>query len=178
MLRNGHVRFGGRVGETDRRQRRHRAPARPNLLIPLKGGAAQASFSSRRPTSPSAVVSAPAETVGWVARRFGRVLDVAARRAGRRLRVADEVERKAAEPLAPAAAVASAARVGLSADARLSGHVSSDGGAVDVPPASSGVVPSDESRASRDDQSTRKRPYRSAYPSSYPDVYTETKEVS
>ena len=30
MLRNGHVRFGGRVGETDRRQRRHRAPARPN----------------------------------------------------------------------------------------------------------------------------------------------------
>jgi hypothetical protein len=29
MLRNGHVRFGGRVGETDRRQRRHRAPARP-----------------------------------------------------------------------------------------------------------------------------------------------------
>jgi len=30
MLRNGHVRFGGRVGETDRRQRRHRAPARPD----------------------------------------------------------------------------------------------------------------------------------------------------
>ena len=31
MLRNGHVRFGGRVGETDRRQRRHRAPARPSV---------------------------------------------------------------------------------------------------------------------------------------------------
>ena len=30
MLGNGHVRLGGRVGETDRRQRRHRAPARPN----------------------------------------------------------------------------------------------------------------------------------------------------
>ena len=30
------------------------------------------------------IVSAPAETVGWVARRFGRVLDGAARRAGRR----------------------------------------------------------------------------------------------
>jgi hypothetical protein len=30
MLGNGHVRFGGRVGETDRRQRRHRAPARPD----------------------------------------------------------------------------------------------------------------------------------------------------
>jgi hypothetical protein len=34
MLRNGQVRFGGRVGETDRRQRRHRAPARPNHLTP------------------------------------------------------------------------------------------------------------------------------------------------
>jgi len=32
MLGNGHVRFGGRVGETDRRQRRHRAPARPDLV--------------------------------------------------------------------------------------------------------------------------------------------------
>ena len=30
MLGNGQVRFGGRVGETDRRQRRHRAPARPD----------------------------------------------------------------------------------------------------------------------------------------------------
>ena len=30
MLGDGQVRFGGRVGETDRRQRRHRAPARPN----------------------------------------------------------------------------------------------------------------------------------------------------
>ena len=52
------------------------------------------------------VVSAPAETVGWVARRFGRVLDGAAQRAGRRLRIADEVERKAAESLDPAAAAA------------------------------------------------------------------------
>lgn len=31
MLGNGHVRYGGRVGETDRRQRRHRAPARPDV---------------------------------------------------------------------------------------------------------------------------------------------------
>jgi hypothetical protein len=30
MLGNGQVRFGGRVGETDRRQRRHRAPTRPD----------------------------------------------------------------------------------------------------------------------------------------------------
>jgi putative transposase len=31
MLGNGHVRFGGRPGETDRPQDRHRAPGRPNL---------------------------------------------------------------------------------------------------------------------------------------------------
>jgi putative transposase len=30
MLGNGHVRFGGRPGETDRPQDRHRAPGRPN----------------------------------------------------------------------------------------------------------------------------------------------------
>ena len=30
MLGNGHVRFGGRPGETDRSQARHRAPGRPN----------------------------------------------------------------------------------------------------------------------------------------------------
>ena len=31
MLGNGHVRFGGRPGETDRLQDRHRAPGRLNL---------------------------------------------------------------------------------------------------------------------------------------------------
>ena len=31
MLGNGHVRFGGRPGETDRSRGRHRAPGRPNL---------------------------------------------------------------------------------------------------------------------------------------------------
>ena len=36
MLGNGHVRFGGRVGETDRRQRRHRAPARPDPSPPSR----------------------------------------------------------------------------------------------------------------------------------------------
>jgi hypothetical protein len=49
------------------------------------------------------VVSAPRETVGWVARRFGRILDGAAERAGRQLRVADELERQAAESLPSAA---------------------------------------------------------------------------
>jgi hypothetical protein len=53
------------------------------------------------------VVSAPRETVGWVARRFGRILASAAGRAGRRLRIADELERQAADtPTATAAAAA------------------------------------------------------------------------
>ena len=33
MLGNGHVRLGGRAGETDRRKRRHRAPARPTTEL-------------------------------------------------------------------------------------------------------------------------------------------------
>jgi hypothetical protein len=50
------------------------------------------------------VVTAPRETVGWVARRFGRILDTAAERVGRRLRIADELERQAAEALSPTTA--------------------------------------------------------------------------
>jgi hypothetical protein len=50
------------------------------------------------------VVSAPRDTVGWVARRFGRIVDSAAERAGRRLRIADELERHAAQALSPASA--------------------------------------------------------------------------
>jgi hypothetical protein len=34
MRGNVHVRFGGRGGETDRRQRRHRAPSRPSAVTP------------------------------------------------------------------------------------------------------------------------------------------------
>jgi hypothetical protein len=33
MPANGHVRFGGRAGETDRQKRRHRAPARPTTEL-------------------------------------------------------------------------------------------------------------------------------------------------
>jgi hypothetical protein len=121
------------------------------------------------------VVSAPAVTVGWVVSRFGRVLDGAAQREGRRLRVADEVERWAAGPLA---AGAGASAAGLSADAQSRRGVRVAGRAADVQAARSGVVPSGRSGASRDDQSARKPVDRSAYPSSYTDVYTHTREVS
>jgi hypothetical protein len=125
------------------------------------------------------IVSTPLETAGWVARRFGRVLDGAAHRAGRGLRIADGVERKAAESLAPAAAVTvNATQGGVSADARSRRGVGSAGSAADVQPARSGVDPSDASGGSRDDQSTGRPTYRSAYPSSYTDVYTQAKEVS
>ena len=125
------------------------------------------------------VVSAPAETVGWVARRFGRVLDGAARHAGRGLRVADEVERNAAESLASIAAVATrAAPVGVSEDTLFSGHVGSEPCAADTPRATSvGSLP-DGRLALRDGQSTGVPTYTSAYPSSYTDVYTQTREVS
>jgi DnaA N-terminal domain len=95
------------------------------------------------------IVSAPAEAASWIVRRFGRVLDGAAQHVGRPLRVADEVERKAAASLVSIAPLASSRR-----------------------------VPSARSAGRRDDQSTRKPTYTSAHPSSYPDVYTQQKEVS
>ena len=54
------------------------------------------------------VISAPPETVSWVTRRFGRILDTAAERAGLRLRIADELERHAAEALSPTTAPSAA----------------------------------------------------------------------
>jgi hypothetical protein len=104
------------------------------------------------------VVSAPAETTGWVVRRFGRVLDAAAQRAGCGLRVADEVERRAAEPLA---AAAGAAPAGLSADGRSRRGAGVAGRAADVQAALSGVVPPDGFRIGRVDQSARSRTYSS-----------------
>ena len=83
------------------------------------------------------IVSAPPATLGWIARRFARVLDDAAQRAGRQLRVAEEVERNAAESLATAPAAEATAPVGLSATARFSGHVSSEPCAADTPLATS-----------------------------------------
>jgi DnaA N-terminal domain len=117
------------------------------------------------------IIAAPAETAGWVTVRFGRLLDGAAQRAGHRVRLADEVERRAADLLASAAARAS---VG----ARSGGHVGSDRCAIDRSHTlSAGSLP-DGRRGSRVDQSSGKPPYTSAYPSSYTDVYTQTKEAS
>jgi transposase InsO family protein len=44
MLRNGHVRFGGRAAETDRLKGRHRAAARPNTYVPTWAGMVNVAF--------------------------------------------------------------------------------------------------------------------------------------
>jgi hypothetical protein len=101
------------------------------------------------------VVSAPRETVSWVARRFGRILASAADQAGRRLRIADEPERQAAEGLCPAATADS-----TDLSARNS---------VDRPSCFRADASSGQSRDTSD---------RSAYPSSYTGVYNQFQEVS
>ena len=124
------------------------------------------------------VVSTPPETAGWVADRFGRVLDGASRRAGRPLRIADEPQRMAAESLPPAtAAAAGPAPAGSSPGARLCGSAGLAECAADVPTVGSDGALSGLSGACRGDQSTRRPAYTSAYPSSYTDVYNQTREV-
>jgi hypothetical protein len=125
------------------------------------------------------MVSEPPETVGWVGRRFGRVLDGVARRAGRRLRVADDAERKAAESLSPVTAGADGAlAAGLRADALFSRTVGAETCPVDARVALSPNVLADRSCPRLVDQAARKPTDTSAYPFSYTDVYTQTREVS
>jgi DnaA N-terminal domain len=102
------------------------------------------------------VVSTPQETAGWVARRFGRILDRAAERVGRRLRVADELERRAAEALSP---MAGASPADLSARRSVERSCCFRADAPSGPP---GDTSADGL----------------AYPSSYTDVYNQFKEVS
>jgi hypothetical protein len=102
------------------------------------------------------VVSAPRETAGWVARRFGRILDSAAGPVGRRLRVADEVERQAAAALNSPTAAAPPCLSPRKSD-QPSSRFRAD---------TSSGPPGDTSAGG------------SAYPSSYTDVYNQLKGVS
>jgi hypothetical protein len=122
------------------------------------------------------VVSAPAQTAGWVTLRFRRVLDGAAQHAGRSLRVADEVERKAAEPLA-SAAVAPSAASGASTDAPDGAQIGSQLRAADALQGVAAGSRPDAPRGDQDHQSFRKPTYTSAYPSCYTHVYTQTREA-
>ena len=102
------------------------------------------------------VVSAPPETLGWVARRFGRILDSAAERAGRRLRIADELERQAGE------AMSSTDAADLAKPSSSGSGQASSGSSAGVSSGESGDPPVDGS----------------AYPTSCTDVYNQFEEVS
>ena len=104
------------------------------------------------------VVAAPPETLGWIASRFGRVLDTVTQRAGRRLRLGGEVERRAAESLPRVRAIAA--------------------GPADAQAGVSEVALSCVSASGRGDTSSRRSTDRSAYPSSYTTVYNPSREVS
>ena len=125
------------------------------------------------------VVSASQETVGWVRQRFRRLLDRAAQRSARSLRIADEVEHKAAERLTSTSAVPPDI---LPVGAGSGGHVRSDGRpggvhadlSVDVRAGRSGDSPAARSPRRADSA----RADTSAYPRSYTDVYNQAKEVS
>ena len=120
------------------------------------------------------IVSAPDATVSWIRERFGRLLNRAAQGVGRPLRIADEVELKAAGTLVPmTAAPLAGAPVVSSARTRSGGHVSSD-----ACPTCGGDRSGGSLAGTSPDTEAHARACRSAYPSSYTDCHNQAKEVS
>jgi hypothetical protein len=119
------------------------------------------------------VLSAPQATLGWLAQRFGRLLDRAAEDAGRRLRMADEVERAAAATLIQVIGASTEAVLGRDG-VQSGGDVSTQGSAAD------GLVdgPGRRSGAFRADRSPGGSFRRPACGPSCTDVENRTKEVS
>ncbi len=111
------------------------------------------------------VVAVPDLIGGWVRTRFARVLVTAAGRAGRTMRFANDVERRAFAPPPSAAG----ARSHPPAPAGSLAHQSPT---QCVSPRGAGSVRRKTDRSSDD------RAYTSAYPPSYTHVYTQTNEVS
>jgi hypothetical protein len=110
------------------------------------------------------VVVVPEPIGGWVRARFARVLASAADRAGRTVRFATEVERKAFTPPPPAAGTCSRPAAPAGSLARQ-------------PPTKRVSRQNVGSLSRQTDRSSDRRADTSAYPS-YTDVYTQTKEVS
>jgi hypothetical protein len=115
------------------------------------------------------IVSAPNATVSWTRQRFGWLLNRAAQGVGRPLRIADEVERKAAEMLVPVTASPGGAPVVSSARAGSGGHLSSDPRPTHAGDRSSGRLP---------DTGSPGRACQSAHPPSYTEVHNQAKEAS
>ena len=111
------------------------------------------------------VVAVPKLIGGWIRTRFARVLVSAADRAGRTVRFANEVEHRAFAPPPPAAGT-------RSQPTAPAGSLAHQSPTQCVSPRGAGSVGRQTVRSSDG------RAYTSGYPSSYTDVYTQTKEVS
>jgi hypothetical protein len=125
--------------------------------------------------SSTLILSAPDATVSWIRERFGGLLNRAAQGVGRPLRIADEVERRAAETLAPMTAAPPGGAPGVSPARTPSGggHVSSD-----ACPTREGDRSSGSPAGTSPDTAAHARARRSAHPSSYTDVHNQAKEMS
>jgi hypothetical protein len=111
------------------------------------------------------LVAVPEQTGGWVRAHFARVLVSAADRAGRAVRFANEVERRAFARLPPAAGTPGQ-------PASPAGSLARQSPSQRVSPRGAGSV------IRQTDRSSDGRADASGYRSSYTDVYTQTREVS
>ena len=119
------------------------------------------------------IISAPDATVSWIRQRFGRLLNCAAQGVGRSLRIADEVERRAAETLVSMASPLGGASAVSSARARSDGDLSSD-----PRPTRGGIRSSDSLADTSPDTEAHARTCQSTHPPSYTEVHNQAKETS
>jgi hypothetical protein len=119
------------------------------------------------------IISTPDATVSWIRHRFGRLLNRAAQGVGRSLRIADEVERRAAETLVSMASPLGGAAAVSSARAGSDGDLSSD-----PRPTRGGVRSSGSLADTSPDTEARVPACLSAHPPSYTEVHSQAKEAS
>jgi hypothetical protein len=119
------------------------------------------------------IVSAPDATVSWIRARFGRLLNRVAQGVGRALRIADEVERRAAETLVSMASPLGGAPAVSSARAGCGGDLSSD-----PRPTRGGVRSSGSVAGTSPDIEADARGCQSAHPPSSTEVPDQAREAS
>jgi hypothetical protein len=119
------------------------------------------------------IVSAPDATVSWIRQRFGRLLNRAAEAVGRPLRIADEVELKAAEKLVPMTGPLGGAPADWQARAGFGGQLSSDPRPIRGGDHSGGSL-----AGTSPDTETQAHACQSADPSSYAEVRNQAREAS
>ncbi len=119
------------------------------------------------------IVSAPDATVSWIRQRFGQLLNRAAQGVGRPLRIADEVERRAAETLVSMGSPLGGAPAVSSARAGSDGDLSSD-----PRPTRGGVRSSGSLADTSPDTEAHAPACQSAHPPSSTEVHNQAKEAS